>query len=57
MLILECHDYRLPVRRHVIDMFDKDVMRRLVLEENSDDELESEPTTAKPTNMSQPKRG
>ena len=55
MLILECHDYRLPVRRHVIDMFDKGVMRQLVLEESSDDELESEPVTAKPINLSQSK--
>ena len=53
MHILECHNYRLPVRRHVIDMFDKDVMRQMVLEEHSDDEVESEPTTARPTIMAQ----
>ena len=47
MFILECHSFRLPVRRFVIDMFDKDVMRRIVLEDNSDDEAEYQPTTAK----------
>lgn len=38
MLALEGHHYRLPVRRFVIDLFEKSVMRRLVLEETSDDE-------------------
>lgn len=36
--------------RFVIDMFEKDVMRQIVLEENLEDEAESEsqPMTAKP---------
>lgn len=33
MLILEQHNFRLPVRRFVIDLFDKTIMRRIVLEE------------------------
>jgi len=52
MYIFECHRFRLPVMRFVIDMFDKNVMRQLVLEEEDDDdedeEVESQPTTAKP---------
>ncbi|MCJ1431181.1 hypothetical protein MMC27_000532 [Xylographa pallens] len=51
MYIFECHRFRLPVMRFVIDMFDKNVMRQIVLEEESDDEDdedESQPTTAKP---------
>lgn len=47
MFALERHSFRLPVRRFVIDMFDKHVMRRIVLEDNSDDEAEYQPTTAK----------
>lgn len=38
MLILEKHNFRLPVRRFVIDLFDKSVMRRIVLDEDSGDE-------------------
>ncbi|KAI9826112.1 MAG: hypothetical protein M1832_000561 [Thelocarpon impressellum] len=38
MMILERHHYRLPVRRFVIDLFEKSVMRRLVLDEESDDD-------------------
>ena len=34
MLILEKHSFRLPVRRFLIDLFDKTVMRRIVLEED-----------------------
>ncbi|MCJ1320497.1 hypothetical protein MMC15_005837 [Xylographa vitiligo] len=51
MYIFECHRFRLPVMRFVIDMFDKKVMRQIVLEEESEeseDETESQPTTAKP---------
>jgi rapamycin-insensitive companion of mTOR len=33
MTILECHHFRLPVRRFIIDLFDKTVMRRIVLDE------------------------
>lgn len=34
MLILEKHNFRLPVRRFLIDLFDKTIMRRIVLEED-----------------------
>ncbi|MCJ1414186.1 hypothetical protein MMC32_000511 [Xylographa parallela] len=54
MYIFECHRFRLPVMRFVIDMFDKNVMRQIVLEEESDDEDdedESQPTTAKPATL------
>ncbi|KFY58839.1 hypothetical protein V496_05935 [Pseudogymnoascus sp. VKM F-4515 (FW-2607)] len=41
MTILECHHFRLPIRRFVVDLFDRSVMRRIVLdEESSDDEEE-----------------
>lgn len=42
MAVLESHSYRLLVRRRVIDMFDKSVMRRIVLDDESDDELDHE---------------
>jgi rapamycin-insensitive companion of mTOR len=45
--IFECHTIRLPVRQRIIDMFDKDVLRQMVLDENSDEE-ESQPDTARP---------
>ncbi|KAK4690981.1 rapamycin-insensitive companion of mTOR, partial [Lecanoromycetidae sp. Uapishka_2] len=38
MVILEKHNFRLPVRRFVIDLFDKSVMRRIVLDDESGDE-------------------
>ena len=34
MLILERHNFRLPVRQFLIDLFDKTIMRRIVLEED-----------------------
>lgn len=37
MLILEKHNFRLPVRRFLIDLFDKTIMRRIVLEEDYGD--------------------
>ncbi|KAI9784054.1 MAG: hypothetical protein M1816_001085 [Peltula sp. TS41687] len=45
MTILEARPYRLPVRRFVIDLFDKSVMRRLVLDEE-DAEQEAVQATA-----------
>jgi hypothetical protein len=36
LLVLESHDFRLPVRRFVIDLFDKSVMRRLVLDDDAE---------------------
>ena len=37
MKLLEQYHFRLPVLRFVIDLFDKRVMRRIVLDEESDD--------------------
>lgn len=47
MYILECHNIRLMTRRMVLDLFDKDVMRQIILEENLDDEMEVGFMTAK----------
>lgn len=38
LLLLECHQFRLGMRRFAIDLFDKSVMRRIVLDEESSDE-------------------
>ena len=38
MQVLESHHFRLPVCRFVIDLFDKRVLRQIVLEEDDDDE-------------------
>lgn len=35
LTILESHHYRLLARQHILDLFDKSVMRRLVLDEDS----------------------
>lgn len=40
-MILESHHYRLPSRRFALDLFDKSVMRRIVLEEDSDTDSDS----------------
>lgn len=37
MHVLEAHAFRLPVRRFVLDLFDKKVMRRMVLDDGDDD--------------------
>lgn len=37
MQILSSHHYRLPATRFVIDLFEKGVLRKIVLEEESDD--------------------
>ena len=42
MTILECHHFRLPIRRFVVDLFDRSVMRRIVLDEESSDDEEDE---------------
>ena len=36
LVILESHHFRLPARRFALDLFDKGVMRRIVLEEDSE---------------------
>lgn len=38
MSVLESHSFRLPVRRFVIDLFDKSVMRHIVLDDGSEDD-------------------
>jgi hypothetical protein len=43
MTLLECHQFKLNMRRFAIDLFDRSVMRQIVLdEESSDENLESE---------------
>ncbi len=59
MTVLECHHFRLPVRRFVIDLFDRSVMRKIVLEEESSDEEfhssdESEADTERQRSISVP---
>ena len=45
MALLECHHYRLPSRM-VLDLFDQSVLRRVVLEEDGDEDqvVERQPT-------------
>lgn len=35
--MLECHQFRLPVRRIIIDLFDRGVLRQIVLDEDDED--------------------
>jgi len=50
MAILECHHFRLPIRRFVIDLFDRSVMRQIVLDEDSSEEdLQSSDGSEAPT--------
>lgn len=42
LYIIESHTYRLPVRRFVIDLFDKNVMRHFVLEDEVDDDSDAQ---------------
>ena len=37
MAILESHAFRLPVRRFILELFDKSVMRHVVLDDEDDD--------------------
>ncbi|KAL4871897.1 hypothetical protein BDV12DRAFT_163315 [Aspergillus spectabilis] len=39
--ILESHHFRLPARRFALDLFDKSVMRRVVIDEGSDSDSEA----------------
>lgn len=41
LTILESHHFRLQARRFALDLFDKTVMRRVVLEEDSGSESDS----------------
>lgn len=42
LVLLECHHFRLGIRRFTIDLFDKSVMRQIVLDEESSEEEEEE---------------
>ena len=42
LLLLECHHFRLGMRRFAIDLFDKSVMRQIVLDEESSEEEDDE---------------
>ncbi|EQB56253.1 hypothetical protein CGLO_03753 [Colletotrichum gloeosporioides Cg-14] len=42
MTMLEYNHYRLPIRRMVIEMFDKNVLRRIVFDEDSDSDDDDE---------------
>lgn len=42
MRVLETHAFRLPVRRFVLDLFGKNVMRRVVLDDDDDDDYEDD---------------
>ena len=37
MTILESHHFRLPARQFAMDLFDKDLLRRVVLEADSEE--------------------
>jgi hypothetical protein len=39
--ILESHHFRLPARRFALDLFDKSVMRRIVMEDECDSDSEA----------------
>jgi len=41
LVILESHHFRLPSRQFVLDLFDKNVMRRIVLDEDVEGEWDS----------------
>ncbi len=42
LTILESHHFALTARQYVLDLFDKGVMRRIVLEEEAEEETESD---------------
>ena len=37
MALLECHHYRLPIRRMLLELFDKSVLRQVVFEDDEND--------------------
>ncbi|KKK18671.1 hypothetical protein P175DRAFT_0502837 [Aspergillus ochraceoroseus IBT 24754] len=39
--ILESHHFRLPARRFALDLFDKSVLRRIVIDDDSDSDLDA----------------
>lgn len=42
LTILESHHFRLPQRQYILDLFDKSVMRHIVLEDDTEEETESD---------------
>lgn len=44
LYILQSHHYRLQARQFILDLFDKNVMRQIVLEEDDEDESDGEDT-------------
>ena len=38
MKVLETHAFRLPVRRFMLDLFDKSVMTKMVLDDEDEDD-------------------
>ena len=51
MQILESHNFRLPARKFILDTFDRSVMRRVVLEEESGNESDASIFAAKRNSM------
>ncbi|KAJ5907535.1 hypothetical protein N7495_000217 [Penicillium taxi] len=45
LCILESHHFRLPARRFALDLFDKSVMRRIVFDDDSESDSESDSST------------
>jgi rapamycin-insensitive companion of mTOR len=41
MTILECHHFQLPIRRFILNLFNKSVLRQIVLDEESSDDNEN----------------
>ena|SRR2546423_15486609 len=42
LTILESHHFRMPQRQYILDLFDKGVLRHIVLEEETEEETESD---------------
>ena len=42
MAVLEQHHFRLPILRFVFDLFDKKLMRRIVLDDSDESEVEED---------------
>jgi len=43
MALLECHHYRLPIRRMILELFEKSVLRHVIFGEDEDDDDDEEP--------------
>ena len=42
LTVLESHHFRLPQRQYILDLFDKSIMRHILLEEDTEEEIESD---------------